>query len=70
MLKITYMQDNYHYDCGSQPYDIKTEIDIIEDASMTEALEAFLKALKIATYHVTRASITGAVEEIFDELGE
>ena len=69
MLKIVYEEKSYNYEnVGSQPYDIKTEIEIISDASVTEAVEAFVKALQIATYHIDREIMLNAVNEVFDEI--
>lgn len=68
MIKIIYKQDNYHYDnIGGQPYDIKTSINIIKDANVTECMEAFIKILKIATYPISRENLINAIEEIYED---
>ena len=69
MLKIVYEGENYNYgNAGKQPYDINTEIKVIEDATVTEAVEAFVKVLQIATYHIDRETMLNAVNEVFDEI--
>ena len=67
MLKIVYEGKSYNYgNIGSQPYDINTEITIIDDASVTDVIEAVVKALQIATYHIDRKTILDAVNNGFD----
>lgn len=69
MLKIVYEGKNYNYEnVGSQPYDINTEITIVEDASVTDVVEAVIKALQIATYHIDRKTILNAVNDVFDKI--
>lgn len=67
MLKIVYEGKSYNYEnVGSQPYDINTEITIVKDASVTDVVEAVIKALQIATYHIDRKTMLDAVNEVFD----
>ena len=69
MLKIVYEGKNYNYEnIGSQPYDINTEITMVEDASVTDVVEAVVKALQIATYHIDRETILNAVNDVFDKI--
>ena len=69
MLKIVYEGKNYNYDnVGSQPYDINTEIVMIQDASITDVIEAVVRALQIATYHIDRETILNAVNRVFDKI--
>lgn len=68
MLKIIYEGKSYNYSVGSQPYDINSEIAIIEDATVTDAVKAFVKALQIATYHIDRQTMLNAVNNVFDEI--
>lgn len=69
MLKIVYEGKSYNYEnVGSQPYDIKAEIAIVEDASVTDVIEAVVKALQIATYRIDRKTMLDAVNNVFDEI--
>ena len=69
MLKIVYEGKSYNYgNVGSQPYDINTEITIIEDANVTDVVEALVKAMQIATYHIDRKTMLDAVNDVFDEI--
>lgn len=71
MLKFIYEGKNYNYGSGigKQPYDIKTEIDVIEDANIQEAIDAFLKIMQIATYRIegNKETILSAIEDYFEE---
>ena len=69
MLKIVYEGKSYNYgNIGSQPYDINTEITIIDDASVTDIIEAVVKTLQIATYRIDRKTMLDAVNNVFDEI--
>ena len=69
MLKIVYEGKSYNYEnVGSQPYDINAEIAIVEDASVTDVIEAVVKALQIATYRIDRKIMLDAVNNVFDEI--
>ncbi len=69
MLKIVYEGKSYNYEnVGSQPYDINAEIAIVEDASVTDVIEAVVKALQIATYRIDRKTMLDAVNNVFDEI--
>lgn len=69
MLKIIYSGQNYNYgNVGKQPYDINTEIDVIKDASLDEAFQAFITALKIAGYNITGEKVLKAVDAALDEI--
>ena len=69
MLKIVYEGKSYNYEnVGSQPYDIKAEIAMVEDASVTDVIEAVVKALQIATYRIDRKTMLDAVNNVFDEI--
>ena len=65
MIKLIYEQEAYHYEhAGNQPYTIKTEIDVIDDATAGEAIAAYLKLLKIATYRID----SNLLREIADDI--
>lgn len=69
MLKIVYEGKSYNYEnVGSQPYDINAEIAIVEDASVTDVIEAVVKALQIAAYRIDRKTMLDAVNNVFDEI--
>lgn len=69
MIKIVYEGKSYNYEnVGSQPYDINAEIAIVEDASVTDVIEAVVKALQIATYRIDRKTMLDAVNNVFDEI--
>ena len=67
MLKMIYEGKNYNYSVGKQPYDINTEINVIEDASVADVVQALIAMMKIAGYHIQRESFIQAVNEAFDE---
>lgn len=70
MLKFIYEGKNYDYGSGigKQPYDIRTEIEVIGDANIKEAMEAFLKIMQIATYHVdnNKQAFIDAIESYYE----
>ena len=66
MIKMLYDGKNYRYEVGCQPYDIKTEIDIVEDANVAEVLTAAIKIMTVAGYHPTKEDVQDAIDEIFD----
>lgn len=69
MLKIVYEQKTYDFgaDVGGQPYDIKAKIVVNEDATATEAIQAFVKMLRIADYRITEESLHRIFAEILEE---
>ena len=67
MLKMIYKGKNYNYSVGKQPYDINTEINVIEDASVADVVQALIAIMKIAGYHIQRESFIEAVNDAFDE---
>ena len=69
MIKIIYDEGCYNYgNVGKQPYDIHTELKVIKDASLDEAMQAFITTLKIAGYSINRKSILDAVEDALAEI--
>lgn len=68
MLKFIYKQEPYHYDhVGGQAYDIKTQITMDEDASLTDIIEAIARLAKYAGYHATKQSFLNAIEDVFGD---
>ena len=67
MLKFVYESKSYE-NVESQPYDINTEIVMVEDASITDVIKAVVKVLQIATYYIDREIILDAVNNVFDEI--
>ena len=67
MIKITYEQKQYEYEhVGAQPYDVKVQMELKQDANITEAITMYLELLKMATYRINKDSIIDAVNEYFD----
>ena len=67
MIKIIYEDKAYDYGFnGKQPYDIKSEIDVIDDAAIEDVVAAMVKIMRIATYHITRETMIDAVNDYFD----
>ena len=65
MIKISYEQKPYYYEhTGSQPYNIKTEMELNEDISGTEAILAFIRVLRTATYPITLGTLKNLVKEL------
>ena len=53
MIKMIYEQEPYNFEgVGGQAYDIKTEINMVQDASAQDILEAVVRLMQTATYHV------------------
>ncbi len=67
MIKMIYEQKQYAYEnVGAQPYDMKVQIELKQDANLTEAIAAYMNFLRIATYRVSKEVIMEAVEEYFE----
>lgn len=67
MIKLTYKQEQYHYDnVAAQPYDVKVEMELKDDANITEAMAMFFNFLKMATYRIDKKNIMEAIEEYFE----
>lgn len=69
MLKFIYKDENYDYmgdGLGKQPYDIETEISVIENADISEVIQAMIRIMTIAQYNINRNNIIEAVKEAFD----
>ena len=70
MIKISYEQGKYDYGhVGSQMYGINVDIEMDKDASLGDCFEAFVKLLKIATYHFNKETLMDIIEYL-DEAGE
>lgn len=71
MLKFNYEQKSYYYEnVGGQAYDIKAEINMSEDASITDIMEAIVRLTKTAGYRATKQSFLNAIEDIFEDREE
>lgn len=68
MIKLVYKQKNYDYkNVGGQPYDIGVEIELNEDANLTQAIAAFVRLLQIAGYRcATEDHLKKALDEYFN----
>ena len=68
MIKLTYEQKQYEYpNVACQPYDIKTVIELKEDADIEEAIATYLNFLKITGYNRLRKELLiEAINEYFD----
>ena len=68
MIKLTYEQKQYEYpNVACQPYDIKTVVELKEDADIEEAIATYLNFLKITGYNRLRKELLiEAINEYFD----
>ena len=68
MIKLTYEQKQYEYpNVACQPYDIKTIVELKEDADIEEAIATYLNFLKITGYNRLRKELLiEAINEYFD----
>ena len=67
MIKLTYEQKQYEYpDVACQPYDIKTIVELKEDANIEEAIATYLSFLKITGYRLRKELLIEAINEYFD----
>lgn len=69
MIKMSFKEDKYFYDIGSQPYDISTKIEMDPDCSVKDIIEAVARLMNIATYRVTVETLREACDEIEEEYG-
>ena len=67
MIKLTYEQKQYEYpNAGAQPFDIKVNMELREDANIEEAMAMYLNFLKIAGYRLRKEVFMEAINEYFD----
>ena len=68
MIKLAYEQKQYEYpNVACQPYDIKTIVELKEDADIEEAIATYLNFLKITGYNRLRKELLiEAINEYFD----
>ena len=67
MIKLTYEQKQYEYpNVACQPYDIKTVVELKEDADIEEAVAMYLNFLKISGYRLRKEVFIEAINEYFD----
>ena len=67
MIKLTYEQEQFEYpNVACQPYDIKTIVELKEDANIEEAIATYLSFLKITGYRLRKELLIEAINEYFD----
>lgn len=67
MIKLTYEQKQYEYpNVGAQPFDIKVNMELKEDANIEEAMAMYLNFLKITGYRLRKELLIEAINEYFD----
>ena len=68
MIKLTYEQEQFEYpNVACQPYNIKTIVELKEDANIEEAIATYLNFLKITGYNRLRKELLiEAINEYFD----
>ena len=68
MIKLVYEQKQFEYpNVACQPYDIKTIVELKEDADIEEAIATYLNFLKITGYNRLRKELLiEAINEYFD----
>jgi hypothetical protein len=68
MIKMTYEQKQYEYEhVGAQPYDMKVQMELKQDANLTEAIAMYMEFLRVATYRINKENIIEAVNDYFDD---
>ena len=68
MIKMTYEQKQYEYEhVGAQPYDMKVQMELKQDANLTEAIAMYMEFLRVATYRINKENIIEAVNNYFDD---
>ena len=68
MIKLTYEQKQYAYEqVGAQPYDMKVQMELKQDANLTEAIAMYMEFLRVATYRINKENIIEAVNDYFDD---
>lgn len=71
MLKFIYKQESYYYDhVGGQAYDIQTIINMNEDASIEDIMEAIVRLTKTVGFRATKSTFLNAIEDIFEDREE
>ena len=66
MIKLTYEQEQFEYpNVACQPYDIKTTVELKEDANIEEAIATYLNFLKITGYRLRKELFIEAINEYF-----
>ena len=71
MIKLFYKQEPYYYEhVGGQAYDIQAEINMNEDASVCDVVEAMIRLLKTAGYPCRKQTFIDAIEDIFEDREE
>ena len=64
MIKIICEQKSYDESpVGKQPYDARAEININEDASITDVMQGVIAMLKIAGYYIDENVLVNAVKD-------
>ena len=67
MIKLIYEQEQFEYpNVACQPYDIKTMVELKEDADIEEAIATYLNFLKITGYRLRKELLIEAINEYFD----
>ena len=67
MIKLTYEQEHFEYpNVACQPYDIKTIVELKEDADIEEAIAMYISFLKITGYRLRKELLIEAINEYFD----
>lgn len=70
MLKIIYQEKPYDYgeDIGCQNYFLNTEIELTEDATIKDILEAIIKVVQLSGYIIDKKKILATVEDILEDI--
>ena len=67
MIKLVYEQEQFEYpDLACQPYDIKTIVELKENADIEEAIATYLNFLKITGYRLRKELLIEVINEYFD----
>ena len=67
MIKMSFEGNSYNFENigEKQAYNIRTDIEMNEDASIADIMEAVVKLIRIAGYFGTKQSFLDAIEDVF-----
>ena len=72
MIKMSFEGNSYNFENigEKQAYNIRTDIEMNEDASIADIMEAVVKLIRIAGYFGTKQSFLDAIEDVFEDREE
>jgi hypothetical protein len=72
MIKMSFEGKSYNFENigEKQAYNIRTDIEMNEDASITDIMEAVVRLVRVAGYFGTKQNFLNAIEDIFENREE